>query len=262
MNHFDTVGRYTFLAEPFHCDFSSRLFLSHLGNHLLNAADFHAHERGFGMTVLQPMHKTWVLSRFAIEMKEIPLAYDKFEVETWIEQTMKWFTYRNFSVLDREGKVYGYGRSVWALIDTDTRQPTDILAFDDGRVKRSTDVKYLCPIDAVSRVKMTDNIQRWHTLVTTYSDVDMNGHINSVKYIEHLLNLWSMTFHATHPIKRIDVAYVAEAYGGDTLHFDVETLGELTYAVRIVRQAKGQPMEQEVCRCKVQFTETLHPKKL
>ena len=71
-----------------------------------------------------------------------------------------------------------------------------------------------------------------------------------------------MTFHATHPIKRIDVAYVAEAYGGDTLHFDVETLDEFTYAVRIIRQAKGQSTEQEVCRCKVQFAETLRPKKL
>lgn len=34
------VGRYEFLSEPFHCDFSSHLFMGHLGNHLLNAADF------------------------------------------------------------------------------------------------------------------------------------------------------------------------------------------------------------------------------
>ena len=43
------VGRYEFLAEPFHCDFSSHLFMGHLGNHLLNAADFHSNDRGYGM---------------------------------------------------------------------------------------------------------------------------------------------------------------------------------------------------------------------
>lgn len=33
------IGRYDFLSEPFHCDFSKKLFMGHLGNHLLNAAD-------------------------------------------------------------------------------------------------------------------------------------------------------------------------------------------------------------------------------
>ena len=42
----DKVGCYEFLAEPFHCDFASRLFMGHLGNHLLNAADFHSNDRG------------------------------------------------------------------------------------------------------------------------------------------------------------------------------------------------------------------------
>ena len=46
------VGRYVFQAEPFHCDCSYRLFLAHLGNQLLNAADFHSNERGYGVRVL------------------------------------------------------------------------------------------------------------------------------------------------------------------------------------------------------------------
>ena len=44
----DKIGRYEFLAEPFHCDYSGRLFMGHLGNHMLNAADFHSTARGFG----------------------------------------------------------------------------------------------------------------------------------------------------------------------------------------------------------------------
>ena len=85
------VGRYEFLAEPFHCDFSSHLFMGHLGNHLLNAADFHSNDRGYGMNYLMPRHKTWVLSRLAVEMVEMPKSYDKFFVETWVESAMKYF---------------------------------------------------------------------------------------------------------------------------------------------------------------------------
>ena len=48
------IGKYEFTAEPFHCDFSGHLCLGHLGNNLLNAADFHATGRGFGMNHLSP----------------------------------------------------------------------------------------------------------------------------------------------------------------------------------------------------------------
>ena len=53
----DKVGKYAFMAEPFHCDFSGRLFMGHLGNHMLNAADFHSSDRGFGMKYLMTIQR-------------------------------------------------------------------------------------------------------------------------------------------------------------------------------------------------------------
>ena len=74
----DKIGCYEFLAEPFHCDFSQRLFMGHLGNHMLNAADFHSSARGFGMNYLLTINRSWVLSRLAIEMDEMPLHFAQF----------------------------------------------------------------------------------------------------------------------------------------------------------------------------------------
>ena len=114
----DKVGVYQFMAEPFHCDFSQRLFMGHLGNHMLNAADFHSTDRGFGMRYLLTINRSWVLSRLAIEMEEMPKMYTKFNVETWVESAMRYFTSRNFRVVGEDGQVFGYGRSIWAMIDT------------------------------------------------------------------------------------------------------------------------------------------------
>ena len=125
MEMLSKVGSYEFLAEPFHCDFSHHLFIGHLGNHMLNAADFHSNDRGYGMNYLNPLHKTWVLSRLVIEMDHYPKAYERFFVNTWVEGAMRYFTDRDFEVKTPDGKTYGYGRSVWALIDTDSRQPLD-----------------------------------------------------------------------------------------------------------------------------------------
>ena len=244
----DKIGRYEFMAEPFHCDFSGRLFMGHLGNHLLNAADFHSTYRGFGMSYLLSIKRSWVLSRLAIEMTEMPQMYTKFSVETWVESAMRYFTSRNFAVIDDAGKVYGYGRSIWAMIDTETRQPTDIYDIDNGAIDQWIVKDKECPIEKGGRVKMTDQAELVRTIDTYYNDVDINGHINSVKYIEHVLDLWPIDWYRSHRVKRFEIAYVAEAHQGDRLSFFREQAADGEYCIRIVR-SDGT----ECCRSKVVF---------
>ena len=231
----DKIGKYEFMAEPFHCDFTGQLFMGHLGNHLLNAADFHSSDRGFGMKYLMGIQRSWVLSRLAIEMTDMPSQYTRFDVETWVESAMRYFTQRNFSVTGKDGHVYGYGRSVWAMIDTATRQPTDIFSIDNGSITQWIEKEKPCPIDKGGRVKMTSQAQLLHTIDTGYSDVDINGHINSVKYIEHVLDLWPLDWYRTHRVRRIEIAYVAEAHGGDQLSFYSEETAPNAYSIRIAR---------------------------
>lgn len=248
----DKVGKYEFLAEPFHCDFSGKLFMGHLGNHMLNAADFHSTDRGFGMKYLMTIQRSWVLSRLAIEMDEMPSQYTKFNVETWVEGAMRFFTNRNFRVVgttpEGDEKVYGYGRSVWAMIDTESRQPTDILSIHDGAINQWIEKEKECPIEKGGRVKMSDDAEFVSTIDTHYNDVDINGHINSVKYIEHVLDLWSLSWYKEHRLKRFEIAYVAEAHEGDQLSFYREQTSEGEYCVRIVR-SDGT----ETCRSKLLF---------
>jgi len=253
----DKIGRYEFMAEPFHCDFSGHLFMGHLGNHLLNAADFHSTDRGFGMKYLLGIRRSWVLSRLAIEMTEMPPMYTRFSVETWVESAMRYFTSRNFAVVSADGRTYGYGRSIWAMIDTESRQPTDIYDIDNGAIDQWIVKDRECPIEKGGRVRMSDAAQLVRTIDTHYNDVDINGHINSVKYIEHVLDLWPLDWYRHHQVRRFEVAYVAEAHAGDQLSFYLEedaaggpSSTAQSYCVRIVR-TDGT----ECCRSKVGFVE-------
>ncbi len=236
------------MAEPFHCDVTGRLFMGHMGNHLLNAADFHSTDRGFGMHYLNTINRTWVLSRLAIEMDEMPSQYTRFYVETWVENALRFFTQRNFRVVGEDDHVYGYGRSVWAMIDTETRQPADLLSIHDGALMQWIESEKPCPIDKGGRVKMSNEAQLVRTIDTFYNDVDINGHINSVKYIEHILDLWPIDWYREHTIRRFEIAYVAEAHAGDQLSFWLERTGANECCVRITKDA-----DVEVCRSKVIF---------
>ena len=73
------------------------------------------------------------------------------------------------------------------------------------------------------------------TIDTYYNDVDINGHINSVKYIEHVLDLWPVEWYKEHTVRRFEIAYVAEAHAGDRLQFLREETADLTFNIRIVK---------------------------
>ena len=247
------IGKYEFMAEPFHCDFSGRMFLGHLGNQMLNAADYHSTDRGFGMKYLMTIKRSWVLSRLAIEMEEMPAQYDRFTIETWVESAMKFFTSRNFCVSDGNGRIYGYGRSIWARIDTETRQPSDIFSIDNGAINDWIVDDRPCPIAQGGRVKMSGNDELVRTLEVNYNDIDINGHVNSVKYIEHVLDLWDIAWYREHRLKRFEIAYVAETHQGDTMRFYREPIAENEYCVRLTKTDRLTQKETEVCRCRLVF---------
>lgn len=251
MSEKQKIGEYKFVSEPFHVDFTGHLTMGVLGNHLLNCAGFHATERGFGMATLHEDNYTWVLSRLAIELDEMPYQYEDFSIQTWVEAVYRLFTDRNFAVMNKDGKKIGYARSVWAMINMSTRKPADLLTLHGGSI---TDYvcDELCPIEKPSRIKVTSK-ESESSLNVRYSDIDVNGHVNSIRYIEHILDLFPIDLYNKCRIRRFEMAYVAESYYGDELTFYKDDAGDGTYEIEVKKNGN-----EVVCRSKVIFTENIY----
>ena len=71
------------------------------------------------------------------------------------------------------------------------------------------------PIDppARIRVKSTESVA---THRVAFSDLDRNGHMNSIRYIDILLD--AATVDPSQSMRRIDISYAREARFGDTLY--------------------------------------------
>ncbi len=246
------IGSYKFTAEPFHVDFTGHLTMGMLGNVLLNCAGFHATARGFGIPALNEKHCTWVLSRLAVEMDEMPRQYEEFTVETWIENFYRLFTDRNFAVLDNRGRHLGYARTVWAVIDLESRKPIELPEIAAAHIG-----DYICdepcPIDKPSRMRATA-LQEAGRLKVLYSDIDINGHVNSIRYIEHILDLFPLEMYLKRRIRRFEATYVAESRYGDELVFYKQETGEGIHEIEI-RKNGAEP----VCRAKLVFTDAPAP---
>lgn len=242
----EKIGKYEFVAEPFHVDFRGRLSLGILGNHLLNCASFHAKDRGFGIATLNEQHYTWVLSRLVIEMDSYPMDYKKFSIETWVENVYSLFTDRNYRIAGENGETMGYARSIWAMISMEDRKPINLLKINDGKIMDYIS-DYPCPIEKPSRIKVMETAPAMtHRVI--YSDLDINGHMNSIRYIEHVIDLFDIEYYRKYNIRRFEIAYVAESYFGDTLDFFTEETGDNSFNVEIRKNGN-----EVVCRCLVRF---------
>lgn len=208
-----------FTVEPFCEDYTGRLSWHLLGNHLLRCASLHAGQHGFGYDSMQAHHHAWVLSRLVIELDEMPRTGEHYVIETWVNRIYRQFTDRLFAITNPEnGKAYGYAFSTWALIDTTSRQPMDLGDLPNGGF---SDLLLDCnvPITGPGRIRLKQTDAPVRTRQAYYTDLDINGHVNSIRYIEMMLDLFPAEKFKEHPAKRIEVAYSAEAYANDKLFF-------------------------------------------
>lgn len=251
--NFGKIDTYPVYVEPFHVDFTGRIFMGVLGNHLLNAAGNHSQKRGWGIGALNESHHTWVLSRLGIEMLEMPCQYEHIEVKTWVESVIKLFTNRNFAIQRPDGTPLGYARSIWAMIDMDTRRPCDLFSLYNGDILNYvvSEEENICPIDGHGRFRFRD-AELIRTIDTFYSDVDINGHINSIKYIEHILDIFPRERYEK-GIRRFEIAYKTESYLGDRLSLYLQPVDENEFDVEVRKNVTADSAGDVVCQAKIRF---------
>ena len=204
-------------VESFNTDFVRRLNFETLGKNLLNCAERHANLRGFGVDSVSPRNHAWVLVRLSIELSEIPTMFDPYDITTWIESVYRMFTNRNFEIT-KDGHPIGYARSVWAIIDKTSREAIDLEGEYGFSIKSFIDNESPCPLKPFKPLKPLKPLKPTnYTHIVLSSDIDYNGHVNSMKYITFLLDGFDLDYHSTHTLKRIDIAYINESHFRDVL---------------------------------------------
>ena len=180
------AGIYEFKVEQGSVDGRGRAKIGFLNNAIVNIAGTDANISGFGIGNVQQDNCSWVLSRYAVQMERIPQCDEVVSVDTWIGHCEKFFSVRNFVLRDASGEQIGSAISLWALINIATRRPLmleDMHARDGVAFTEREE-----PMSRPAKIgNVTPDITEQHRV--SYSDVDFNGHLNSMRSIEHLTDL-------------------------------------------------------------------------
>ena len=233
----------TFTVQPFEVDYKGNIAFPLLVNNLLNVASHHANKRGFGVAKLNQGNRTWVLSRIAIELYAPPRIADSFQIETWIESVMRTFTFRNFAIKKLDGKPIGYARTIWAMIDQSSRRPINLTGMGIEKFICNRD----CPIEKISKISDASTSIA-DEFVVKYSDIDLNRHLNSAKYIEHILNSLSKKELIENDIRRMEVEYIEECVFSDRISVTKSNTDIKETTISLIKESG-----KTVCRSRLTF---------
>lgn len=192
---------------------------------IIDVATAHANSLGIGNPAMSHLGCGWVLSRFAIEMTRYPRVNENYTLTTWIESYNRHFSERIIEIKDDAEGICGYARTIWMVLDYTTHESVGLSHLHipeemvmPGRCPISRQGKHttVLPPDFAGQPGRGDVTASSEPFVYRfkYCDLDFYRHVNTVRYIELLLNRFTLEDFDTTYVKRMEIAFMHEsAYG-------------------------------------------------
>jgi medium-chain acyl-[acyl-carrier-protein] hydrolase len=226
-------------------DLKGQATLPVINNLFQEIAGNHAEANGFGFTNMLKNGHIWVLTRMKTEIAKYPQWNEEIFVKTWIRNREKLFSERAFQLVNKHEEVMATALTSWMLIDLIHHKPKTldtiklkINIFPNDRAVQ-TELK---KIPSVDRVKYT----RSHEVL--FDDIDVNQHVNNVKYIEWILASFPYEFRKSHNVSEFETNFTSELKYGHKVNIHIEQISEYNFIAGILNAH-----EKEVCRAEIKW---------
>ncbi len=194
-------------------DARSRMPVTLIAARAIEIATNHANSLDIGYSDLAEHRLGWVLARLTIDVVRYLRINERYSMETWIEGYNRYFSDRCFVMTDEGGEPVAHIRSVWVAIDTATRTMANLSELERGCFPI---LARECPVDKSPRPMPAKDGPTSRTEYTfRYCDIDFNRHVNTVRYLDLVLNLWPLDFHDSHDIVHLDASFDHECCFGE-----------------------------------------------
>ncbi len=184
-------------------------------------------------------------SRFLAVFHNMPRWDDEISVETWGKGTDRLFGLRDFVMYSASREKLVSATSAWLIVDRKTL-----------RVQRIESLKKNFPAQS-DRNELDVKLEKIESrpvgptgleYVVRYSDLDVNKHVNSSKYMQWILDSFPVEFVEKRSLRTFEINYLSEAQLGDTIVVSSQDAGDHNYC-----DVKRESDNLELCRALVNW---------
>lgn len=204
----------SFPISSFDVDAKKQASMQAVSRYLQEVATLHANELRFGFHDMINQGRGWLLAQMKIRVERFPQIHEMIHVSTWSNGVDGRFATRDFRITDDAGQEIAAASSSWFVVD-----------IADKKICRLDE--YFNPADFTrtdwavggkpGRVRPLTEPDQETEVIARYSDLDINGHMNNVKYLELILDMFKTDFRLSHDIWEIEMNFLKETVEGDVL---------------------------------------------
>jgi len=163
---------------------NGQISITSLLRYFQEAAHKHANSLEVGFQDLQEQNLFWVLSAISLEIDDLPGFDELITVNTWPRGINKFYCLRDFLIYHNK-KIVAKATSLWLLIDIKSKRiirPERIIEGVDFFSEKRVFQEDFVPIEPIIEKKLIEERR------TRYSDLDINRHVNNVRYVEWIFD--------------------------------------------------------------------------
>lgn len=181
-------------------------------HYLEDTAIAHSEAVGQGLEQLKAKKQAWILNQWQLQMDRYPLVGERVIIETWSVGFERFYGSRDFLIRDSEERIIGRATSLWIFYNTERKRPLRIppefakaYGVNPERAIAASDQEF-AEGSLLEAREQSFSVRR--------SDIDTNGHVNNVNYLEWMLEAVPEEVYGKHCLGALEIVYKkAAAYG-------------------------------------------------
>ena len=242
-----SIGHEQFKIASYQMDVKGKASLTSLASLFQEIAGNHAHANGFGFKQMIKENQMWVLTRLKVEIHKFPVWDDIINISTWIVNREKFFSRRDFEIHSNNDELLVSASSGWMLLDVKSKRPklVDSIKMDIPMLAEK-----LALSDELSKIEKLTIAESTANYTVQYSDLDVNNHVNNVKYIRILLDSYSYNWRSSKTILSFEINYLAEAAYNDELEILKSEINEEGFVIQEIERKSDNKV---ICRAKLKW---------
>ena len=197
-------------------DFTGKIKLSSLFLYFQDIAGIHAENLGMGRAMMEKNSALWVLARARVDILRYPRWKEEITIETWPQEPNRLEFTRDFYVKDSSDNILARAVSIWVVIDEKSRRLKKTESIFPGYPPTTKERAIDCKL---GRLKPKGKLIKIYNRKVRYSDIDLNEHLNNAKYVDFIMDAFSIEDHKKHIVRSIEINYSREALPGEDISF-------------------------------------------
>lgn len=211
-------------VSTYDSDFLMKLKISSVFNYMQDTAAANADQLGLGYEHLMPLELAWVLSWVKVEIDDYPVYGQELLLNTWPKCSYKLYSMRDFRIKDYNEKILCRATTAWLPINIKTKRVTGIQNLP-APIPYNPDL--IGVQELPSKIILPSAKQVLYTKKFRYNDLDINHHVNNVKYVEMVLDCFTPEYYSKYQVKNFTISFSSESFYDDEIEVSISGEDEL-----------------------------------